>query len=380
MEFVQFHPTGLYGVGCLITEGCRGEGGFLVNSAGERFMERYAPKAKDLACRDVVSRSSAIEIAKGRGCGPAKDHVQLHHLGEEALKSKLPGILETVRVFTGLDATKEPIPVVPTVHYNMGGIPTNYECQVLYRDETSESRKGEFEIVPGLYAVGEAACASVHGANRLGANSLLDIVVFGKCFAEKVMQIGRSKLNNEIPYPEIGVKSVEAISTALGRQGALRIGDVRSRMQRTMQKHFSVFRTQETLERGYQELLTCFRDYSQIGLVEKGLIWNTELVDFLELENLLICSLQIAKSALERRESRGAHSREDFLSRIDELDYSKPLKGQKARGLAEHFRKHTLTCMDLATGDIHVNYRPVIDSTLTDLERVETVPPAVRAY
>ncbi|AFC69307.1 fumarate reductase (quinol) flavoprotein subunit [Rickettsia amblyommatis] len=357
MEFVQFHPTGIYSAGCLITEGARGEGGYLVNANGERFMERYAPAAKDLASRDVVSRAMTIEIREGRGVGEHKDHVFLHlnHLSLEILHSRLPGISETAKIFAGVDVTKEPIPVLPTVHYNMGGIPTNYHGQVIIKDG-----KNHNSVVKGLMAIGEAACVSVHGANRLGSNSLLDLVVFGRSSALKAAEL----IKPVSPHKSIKEESLEKIINRFDKvryaNGNILVAELRLKMQRTMQSHVSVFRNQEVLDEGAGMISEIRSGYKDIKINDKSLIWNSDLVEALELDNLLDQALVTVYSAAARKESRGAHAREDYPDRND-----------------GDWMKHTLSSIDEA-GKVILDYKPVTLTTLTD--EVTAVPPVKRVY
>jgi len=357
MEFVQFHPTGIYGAGCLITEGVRGEGGYLTNSDGERFMERYAPNAKDLASRDVVSRSMTIEIREGRGVGKDTDHIHLHleHLGPEVIEERLPGIAETAKIFAGVDVTKAPIPVLPTVHYNMGGVPANFTGEVVtLKDGDPES------VVSGLMAVGEAACVSVHGANRLGSNSLLDLVVFGRAAAHHCAQTMQPGARHKLLAADAGQDSVERIDRLRNADGGRSTAEVRLEMQRIMQNHAAVFRTGETLQEGVELLGKTFSSFDDVRVADRSMIWNTDLVETMELENLLLNALATIESAANRLESRGAHAREDYPDRDD-----------------GNWMKHSLSWVDRG-GAVSFEYRPVHEETLTD--EVERVPPKARVY
>ncbi len=354
MEFVQFHPTGIYGVGCLITEGVRGEGGFLVNGKGERFMERYAPNTKDLASRDVVSRSMEMEINEGRGVGKNKDHINLHldHLDKKVIDERLPGISEAAKTFANVDVNKEPIPVVPTVHYNMGGIPTNYKAEVL-------TLNGSEKTVPGLMAIGEAACVSVHGANRLGSNSLIDLVVFGRAAAKRAAEI----VKPGTPHEEVSSletdKCLDRFDKIRNSNGSTKTSDLRIEMQKTMQSKCAVFRTEKTLKEGVEQIRKPYDGIADISVKDKSLLFNTDLVETLEFDNLIRQALTTMDSAYSRKESRGAHAREDFNKRDD-----------------KNFMKHTLAWQK--DNQVEIKYRDVHSRTLTN--DVQYFPPKERVY
>ncbi len=357
MEFVQFHPTGIYGAGVLITEGVRGEGGFLTNSEGERFMERYAPSAKDLASRDVVSRSMTIEIREGRGVGRDKDHILLHldHLDPKVIEQRLPGISESARIFAGVDVTREPIPVLPTVHYNMGGIATNYWGEVVTLHEGNPDT-----VVPGLMALGEAACVSVHGANRLGSNSLIDLVVFGRAAAIRAAEIVKpGEAHKDLPS-DVADQCLSHFDRMRNANGGTPTARIRDQMQRAMQNNCAVFRTGEVLNEGMDLINGVWQQMADIKVTDRSLVWNSDLVESLELDNLMRQAVVTMAAAGNRQESRGAHAREDFSTRDD-----------------EKWMKHTLTWMN-DDGSVAIDYRPVHTYTLTN--DVQYFPPQARVY